>query len=183
MGQGCRDWQWTPSQFTRRRTFEVEGNCSAAGSFLAFFYTLKPVNKFMGANGTAPLRPSIPPNVGSRANKLIGHWEGRSHIVTYNYVRISNHMVRNHVFRMFIQQWNVRSNNPIQTCLNYRLLKLRTVNSRSRTRVTNLIIFTYSICFKHFLIEVECWNFGSRFGPPFCMGFFLDWTPTPYGGA
>ena len=118
MGQGCRDWQWTPSQFTRRRTFEVEGNCSAAGSFLAFFYTLKPVNKFMGANGTAPLRPSIPPNVGSRANKLIGHWEGRSHIVTYNYVRISNHMVRNRVFRMFIQQWNVRSNNYIQTCLN-----------------------------------------------------------------
>ena len=32
---------------------------------------------------------------------------------------------------------------------------------------------TYSIC---------CWNFGCRFGPPFCMGlfyFFLNWTPQP----
>ena len=37
--------------------------------------------------------------------------------------------------------------------------------------VDNLFRFwTYSNCFKHFLIELGCWNFGCRFGPLFCMG-------------
>ena len=39
--------------------------------------------------------------------------------------------------------------------------------------------------FKHFLIELGCWNFGCRLGPPFYMGlfkFFLNWSPTLMGG-
>ena len=53
-----------------------------------------------------------------------------------------------------------------------------------RTWVTNLNIFIYSISFKHFLIELRCWNFGCRFGPPFFMRLFFSsnfwhWTPQP----
>ena len=32
--------------------------------------------------------------------------------------------------------------------------------------------WTYCNCFKHFLIKLGCWNFGCRFGPPFCMRLF-----------
>ena len=43
--------------------------------------------------------------------------------------------------------------------------------------------WTYSICFKHFLIELGCWNFDCRFRLPFLYGAFFskisNWTPHP----
>ena len=53
--------------------------------------------------------------------------------------------------------------------------------------VSHLFSFwTYSICFKHFLIELGCWNFGCRFVPPFSMRLFSNfwnWTPYPLWGG
>ena len=52
--------------------------------------------------------------------------------------------------------------------------------------VPTSVIFIYSICFKHFLIDLGFWNFGCRFRSLFCMRLFkknLNWTPISYGEA
>ena len=50
----------------------------------------------------------------------------------------------------------------------YGTLNVAKIGSRMRFFLSYKFFFLSPI-FKHFLIELECWNFGSGLGPPFCM--------------
>ena len=71
-----------------------------------------------------------------------------------------------HIAKIRVSKWPIlKILWDFEKCQNGPKVYVERVSSSSHAAVPPI--------FKHFLIELECWNFRCVMGPPFCMGLFL----------